>query len=154
MNLPERDFLKVSALIPLVNVDLFITNEYKEILLSWRDDAFCGTGWHIPGGIIRHGELIENRIKAVAVSEIGIELKANEKILKISEIFLNQEYRNHFISFLYHCPCQKNQIKIDSNKAKYHPGDLKWFSKYPQNLVYSQHVYKNFLETYFKEQNN
>lgn len=150
MNLPEKDFLKISSLIPLVNVDLLITNEYNEILLSWRDDVFCGTGWHIPGGIIRHGEQIIDRIKAVAISEVGIELKSDGKILKISEIFLKQEYRNHFISFLYHCPCQKKQIKFNNYKSIYSPGDLQWFNNYPKDLVYSQYVYRNFLENYFK----
>ena len=56
--LPEDLFLLATSLIPLANVDLFVHDE-KKVLLSWRDDAFHGKGWHIPGGCIRIKEACE-----------------------------------------------------------------------------------------------
>ena len=38
----------------------------KEILLTWRDDKFYGPAWHIPGGVVRYGETLENRVHLVA----------------------------------------------------------------------------------------
>ncbi len=58
-------FLFSSTLIPVVNVDLLLTNSKHEILLAWRDDPHTGKGWHIPGGCVRfkeaHGLRAKNR---------------------------------------------------------------------------------------------
>ena len=51
--LPEELFVFSSTLIPLVNVDLLVTNENGQLLLSWRDDIYHGKGWHLPGGCVR-----------------------------------------------------------------------------------------------------
>ena len=58
-DLPAKEFLEISKKTPLINVDLLIENEDGDVLLSWRDDEYCGTGWHIPGGIIHHGRPYE-----------------------------------------------------------------------------------------------
>lgn len=92
-------FLFVSSVTPLVNVDLLVVDSQKGILLSWRDDEHYGTGWHIPGGIIRHKETIMERIQKTALREFGCEVKYAEQI-KVTEQLLNQEERNHFISLL------------------------------------------------------
>ena len=64
--LPEELFYFVSQLTPLINVDLLIKNQQGQTLLTWRDDRFHGPAWHIPGGIIRFKEKIEDRILKVA----------------------------------------------------------------------------------------
>ena len=47
--LPEEVFIFLTQNTPMVNVDLVIRDDKGRILLSWRDDEFCGSGWHIPG---------------------------------------------------------------------------------------------------------
>ena len=148
MNLPEEEFLQISSKTPLVNVDLMIINEYGELLLSWRDDEYCGTGWHIPGGIIRHGETMRERLEITARAELGIIPVFDDTPCRITEIFLEQEYRNHFISHLYRGRCKKKDIEIVDHPEK--PGDLCWFDAYPENgLVYSQAPYEEYLKEYF-----
>jgi hypothetical protein len=55
--LPEELFLFVSRLVPMVNVDLFISDDQGRVLLTWRDDEIFGAGWHVPG----HDPLQGNR---------------------------------------------------------------------------------------------
>ena len=43
-------------------------------LLCWRHDNFYGPGWHVPGGVLRHKETLQERVKAVLISECGIDL--------------------------------------------------------------------------------
>ncbi|WP_074959461.1 NUDIX domain-containing protein [Ruminococcus albus] len=100
-DLSEKEFLYISSVTPLINVDLFVVNEFEEVLLSWRDDEYCGTGWHIPGGIIRHGETMKERLLQTANNELGSIPQFESSPCKITEIFLNQEYRDHFISHLF-----------------------------------------------------
>jgi len=69
--LPEELFFFISRLTPMVNVDLLIKDENGRTLLSWRDDSFAGAGWHLPGGIVRFKEKLEERVLKVAETEIG-----------------------------------------------------------------------------------
>jgi colanic acid biosynthesis protein WcaH len=64
--LPDELFYYISKTTPLVNVDLLIKDEKGRTLLSWRNDQYCGRGWHIPGGIVRLKETLEARVKKVA----------------------------------------------------------------------------------------
>ena len=129
MDLSEEEFLYISSRTPLINVDLFIVNEYDEVLLSWRDDEYCGTGWHIPGGIIRHGETMRNRLEITAERELGFIPVFEDTPCKITEIFLEQEYRDHFISHLYKGRCKRNDVK--TKMIAENPEDLQWFDAFP-----------------------
>ena len=72
--LPEELFWFATTLIPCANIDLFIINEKGQVLLTWRDDKFYGSGWYIPGGCIRIKETIDKRIQLTALDEIGCEV--------------------------------------------------------------------------------
>lgn len=147
-DLPESEFLYISSRTPLINVDLFVIDEEGEVLLSWRDDEYCGTGWHIPGGIIRHGEKMRERLEKTAEAELGFIPAFEETPCKITEIFLEQEYRNHFISHLFRGKCRSDDVESIDKPVK--PGDLRWFDHYEQ-LVYSQAPYEDYLKEYFSK---
>lgn len=53
--LQEELFVFATILMPVPNIDLFITNRSGQLLLTWRDDRYYGSGWHIPGRCIRMG---------------------------------------------------------------------------------------------------
>lgn len=110
--LSEEEFLFVSSITPLINVDLFIVNEYRELLLFWRDDEHCGTGWHIPGGVIRHSENMKERLILTAERELGFTPVFDDALCKITEILLDQESRNHSISLLFRGRCKKSDVKL------------------------------------------
>lgn len=150
MDLPEKMFLQISTKTPLINVDLFIINEFDEILLSWRDDVYCGTGWHIPGGIIRHGETMQTRLQKTATKEIGFLPEFELTPCKVTEIFLKQKYRNHFISHLFRGWCSKDSVKTVIENIPHKIGDLCWFSYYP-GLVFSQNAYEEYMIDYFNK---
>ena len=99
--LPLELFLFLTKYTPMVNVDLLIKDEKGRTLLSWRNDEFHDAGWHVPGGIIRFKEMMKDRLQKVAKTEIGINIKFEDKPIAVNEIILKQEVRGHFISFLY-----------------------------------------------------
>lgn len=65
----------VTTLTPMVNVDLLFRNERGDILLIWREDEICGCGWHIPGGIVRYQERMEEQIQKTALKELGAQIE-------------------------------------------------------------------------------
>lgn len=145
--LPDDVFLLVSTLTPLVNVDLLIRNEKREILLAWRDDRFSGPGWHFPGGIIRYKERIADRIQAVAKREIGAEVESDGLPLAINEMFVpNRRERGHFIALLYACSlASPPDDRLRHGGGQPQPMEWRWFDRCPDNLIAAHAIYRKYI---------
>lgn len=146
--LPEEIFLFVSRLTPMVNVDLLIKDENDRRLLAWRNDQYCGMGWHIVGGVVRFKETLETRIQQVAESEIGTNVQFDPTPLAVSQVFRPQKTRGHFISLLYNCSLSGKFIPKNNGLKKTDQGYLMWHDRWPENMVESQkniynHIIKN-----------
>ena len=150
--LPENLFLLISSLVPIPNVDLLITNEKNQILLSWRDDEFYGKGWHIPGGCIRFGETMQQRIQKTALAEIGTKVIAEKEPIVVRDVIRppreelrDKNVRGHNLTVLYRCSLPQG-FEINNKKIKESDnGYLKWFSKFPENMLSVHDVYKDVL---------
>ncbi len=138
--LPEEVFELASSIVPMVNVDLFIQNKQGGILMVWRDDSLCGCGWHIPGGIIRFKESIEERLQRTAQNELGTRIKFDPEPMAINQFILPQDIRGHFISFLYRCylPDDFPELSVADPEKRYQMGDMYWHSVCPQQWVKGQ----------------
>lgn len=145
--LSDEIFYFVSQVTPLVNVDLLIKDEDDRTLLAWRDDKYSGTGWHIPGGIVRFQEKFETRINKVAESEVGTHVEYDLVPIAINELINPElEARNHFISFLYRCFLSKNHKIDNKGRLSSEPRFLAWHDKCPNNLIiYHKNYYKQYI---------
>jgi colanic acid biosynthesis protein WcaH len=116
-------------------------------LLSWRDDPHSGKGWHIPGGIIRFKETIEERINEVAKIEIGTPVKLfKSEPIAINEIFnRKREIRSHFISLLYSCSLPGDFVPKNKGLSKFDAGYLMWHKTCPDDLLKLHEIYRKFL---------
>lgn len=155
--LPEELFLYVSSVTPIPNVDLLITNEKKQLLLSWRDDPYFGRGWHIPGGCIRFGETMYERIQKTALEEIGAEVIVNGGPIAVKDVICkgrtglkNPNERGHQLAILYDCNVQGNYKICNGDKKENAPGYLKWFDRIPEDILSVHEVYKEILNHWEK----
>jgi len=130
----------------LINVDLLIKDEDGRTLLAWRDDEYAGTGWHVPGGIIRHREKIETRIKKVIESEIGLPVKFEKEPMGIFELIHKRKTRGHFISLLFRCKLSGKQILNKNGGVPKEVGFLEWHSGCPKDLIEVHEIYRKFIE--------
>ena len=144
--LPEEIFLFVSRLTPLVNVDLLIKDEKDRILLSWRDYKYDGTGWHVPGGIVRYKEKLETRIQKVAEKEIGAKVEFDPVPIAINQIICNHNTRGHFISLLYKCFLSGKFIPKNVGLKKSDNGYLVWHDFDPINLIKFHEIYRKYMK--------
>ncbi len=144
--LPEEVFLFISQLTPLLNVDLLIKDEKGRTLLSWRDDEYAGTGWHLPGGIVRFKEKLVDRVLKVAETEIGIPVEFKPEPIAINEIFCSQDIRGHFISFLYECYIPSSFVPKNEGLEETDRGYLMWHSKCPENLIKIHEIYRKYID--------
>lgn len=146
IGLPEEIFLFIGRIMPVVNVDLLIKDENNRILLSWRNDYIFGEGWHVPGGVVRLKETLEDRVNKVAESEIGTKITFKNKPLKVVQSILEQKERCHFIGFLYECYLPSSFVPDNKNLNINDAGFLMWHDKCPDNLLKTQEIYRNYID--------
>ncbi len=146
IGLPDEVFYFISRITPLVNVDLLIKDENGRTLLSWRDEKYTGEGWHLPGGIVRFKETLETRVKKVAESEIGAEVKFDPNPIAVNQIInKEQKIRGHFISILYKCSLPAAFVPENKGIFNTDPGYLTWHDTCPNNLLKFHEIYRKFL---------
>ncbi len=142
IGLPESLFLFVSSVTPLINVDLLVRVKDKGLLFAWRDEKYNGRGWHIPGGIVRLHERIEDRVHKTALNEIGCDVAFERKPLMVQEDILgikrpwlkNELERSHNISMLFECKLPRGFDIAEQGEAVF-PGYLKWFDHMPEDFL-------------------
>ena len=151
--LPQELFLLTSSLVPICNVDLLIINEEGQILLVRRDDEFHPACWHIPGGCIRFGETMLERVHRTAIDELGSDVDVVKDPIAIRDAIrppiIERDYpdeRRHFLSVLFRCSLQKELQ--NKNLSENDPGYIKWFDKIPEDLVPIQHIYDDVLSSW------
>jgi ADP-ribose pyrophosphatase YjhB (NUDIX family) len=145
--LPEPLFLMLSRLTPLLGVDLLIRDSAGRTLLTWRHDEFYGPGWHVPGGILRHGERMAERIDEVARLELGAQVEFEPSPLSIEEILRpNTAGRGHIVAMLYRCRLLGRpdaRLRFDPKMPS--PGHWYWHESCPDNLIEEQRPYERYL---------
>ncbi|MBI5579768.1 MAG: NUDIX domain-containing protein [Deltaproteobacteria bacterium] len=145
--LPEEVFLFVTRITPMINVDLLIKNEKNQTLLTWRDDDYYSPGWHVPGGIIRYKETIDDRIRAVAKNELGAEVRFNHVPIAINEVIHEtRKNRGHFISLLYRCSLVKPPDEnLRCNSATPIRNEWQWHDTCPENMISVHEMYRRLI---------
>lgn len=70
--LPMAEFSAACAALPLVSIDLVITNSDGQLLLGLRNNAPARGWWFTPGGRIRKNEPLADARLRVAHDELGL----------------------------------------------------------------------------------
>jgi len=144
--LPLDLFLLVSRLTPMVNVDLLIQDDAGRTLLTWRDDESFGTGWHLPGGVIRFKERAAERILACAHEELGVGVVHDAEPAAVVESVRKPDVRGHLVSLLYRCrvtsELDESRHATDDPPAA---GHWRWHLGCPPDLVEVQAPYTRYF---------
>lgn len=138
-----------STLAPVVNVDLLITDENNRVLLSWREDDYTESGWHVPGSCIRFQETLEEAIQRCARTELGAEVEFAPEPIRVYEFHWNkhrptiadQRERAHFITLVYACHLPGDYVLDKHNKTEGQVGFLRWFDDMPEDILPIQKCY-------------
>jgi ADP-ribose pyrophosphatase YjhB (NUDIX family) len=131
----------------MINVDLLIKDNEGRTLLVWRKDKY-GSGWHIPGGIIRFKETTEQRIHEVAWQELGATVEFQDAPIAIRQVIVpDRNERGHFISLLYRCQLQSPPDRArEYISGKPSNGQWKWHEIYPDDMLQVHNMYRDFIE--------
>lgn len=151
-------FLFASTLTPIINIDLFITNDKGQFLTTWREDQWYGAGWHLPGGCVRFKETFLDRAHRTALDELGVDVEVNPVHLLLTEhiddgnLDTNSDtaVREHFMSILFGCKLvnPENLKNVNGAQLKDH---VCWFDRIPENLLPAQNFYREYIENWLAE---
>ena len=154
--LPRELFLLISSLTPVPNVDLLICNRENQVLLSWRNDEHYGPGWHIPGGCIRFGETMAQRLQKTALEELGCEVTWDPEPIAVRDVIRppvatleNPDERGHNVTILYRCYLPEGFEIQNGDKTESEAGYLRWFTSIPDNLLRVHDVYRDVLDPWY-----
>jgi ADP-ribose pyrophosphatase YjhB (NUDIX family) len=143
LGLPDDLFYYISRTTPLINVDLLIKDEKGRTLLTWRDDKYAGKGWHLPGGILRFKEMLEDRIKIVSETEVGAIVRFESQPIAMHQLINRErEVRSHFISLLYKCSLPSSFVPLNKDLSPKDAGYAKWHDSCPDDLLKIHEVYR------------
>ena len=146
--LPQEIFYFMTRITPLVNVDLLIKDPDGRVMLAWRADEFAGSGWHVPGGILRYKESLADRIMAVARQEIGRDVRIRPAPIAINQLWKKSATRGHFVSILFECFTDEQLEPDNSGHGEGEAGFLQWHDQCPTNLIeVHQNIYQHFIGT-------
>ena len=155
--LEEDLFLLTSSLVPIPNVDMLITNDKGQILLSYRDDEYFGRSWHIPGGCMRYGETFEHRLVETSKRELGCIIEFDPEPIAVRNVLRGanpkQQHpneRGHNIAILFNCRLPDGFEIDNGDKGPDDNGYLKWFDRLPDTFLNIQYVFKDCLERWME----
>lgn len=140
-DISSREFQSIYARVPRLCVEVIIKTK-DGILLTKRAIEPCQGQWHTPGGTVIKGEKLEQTVKRVAKTELGLRVRIKE-ILGIIEYTKIKNYSGHAISIAFLAePISGNRIKLDRQA-----NEFGFFKVMPKNTIKDQ---KKFLERFLK----
>ena len=127
---PKKTYDEFAKYFPFATADVVIFYQ-DSFLLTKRDISPYKGLWHLPGGIIRKGEKIENAAKRVLKKELNLNVKF-EKFLGVYE---NPIRTRHDIA---HCFVAKIVGKVRDDDLQI--AHAKFFKKIPSNTISYQKI--------------
>lgn len=143
--LPQDIFHLSTRLSPTLNVDLLAQDENGRTLLAWRDDNFAGSGWHLPGGVVRFKETLVDRVQQVAITELRTRVRIDPTPIAHNEVFRPHDTRGHFYSVLFKCRPPPGFMPANGTLLSTDAGYLKWHKKCPHSLVPVHEMYREII---------
>ncbi len=129
MHLDDKKFLEIIDLSPLVSIDLIVYNDKNKVLLGKRANRPAKDYWFVPGGRIRKNEKIEDAIKRISRSELGIELSSDQgKLLGVFNHIYPDDYFNiegvntHYVVLAYQFKINTSEILKDTQHS-----EMRWW---------------------------
>jgi len=119
-----------------MTVDLVIRTE-DGLLMSKRSIEPCKGQWHIPGGTVRHGELIEQAVHRIGKQELGVELDIRKTLgyLEYPHMVTNG-YPGWPISIVLEVAITAGQVTGTA-----HGEHIEYFTRVPDNTIEDQELF-------------
>ncbi len=129
-NIPYDKFKEIYSQVTRLSVEVVIVREGK-ILLTLRDKLGWVGQWHTPGGTVLYREPVEDAVKRIAETELGVSVNV-DKLLGYFEAFSEESERGfgYSISLAFLCTPDSYDFRLDTSARKFD-----FFDQIPANTV-------------------
>lgn len=117
-HLPKELFNQIIKLMPGTVLELVITRDGKDFLLTYRKDENF-EGWHFPGGFLGYRETFEAAAQRIAMRELGVKLQ-NIEYLDVLNYIHGEDPRAHLVAHVFRATTMEK------------PKDGQYFSEAPE----------------------
>jgi len=123
--IPERAFNEIKKLVPLSCVDAILVRN-TEFLLVKRQISPYKNKWCLPGGIIKRGQTIIQRLNQVGKEELGVKFRIIKPLGFYEKIYA----KRHDITHCFIVEAKGNGIFLN-----FQASDARFFKKIPKNVA-------------------
>ena len=123
--IPDKLFQEIKKSVPLSCVDMILIKDDKFFLVKRKISPYKNK-WCLPGGIIKRGQKIMDRLEQLGKEELGIKLE----IIKNLGFYEKVYNERHDISHCYLVKTSDDKIKFD-----FQASGGRFFKKIPQNTA-------------------
>lgn len=142
--LEKERFLAVVNDMPLVSIDLIVTNENDQILLGQRCNRPAQGYWFVPGGRIQKNEILDHAFERIGLDELGVVLSRKQaSLLGVYEHIYSDNFANvegvgtHYVVIAYKINLHKKTLILPQEQHI----SYQWMS--PTELVQNPQVHPN-----------
>ena len=139
----QEDFTSALSMLPLVSIDLIITNRIGEVLLGKRENRPAKESWFVPGGRIRRMEKFEDAFKRISVNELGIPYNLEDASFfgifehMYGDSAFSDKIGSHYVSIAF--KINEENLEIRNLPRRQHQ-DYEWFGM--ERLHKDKYVHK------------
>jgi len=133
--LAKDEFDFIYSRVPRLTIEIIIKKQ-DEIFLTRRAIEPCKGQWHLPGGTVRFGEPLNETVKRIALTELGIEV---QRTINVGYIEYPSHYQHNLddpVGLVFEILEYKNELKL--NEESMNGG---WFSRLPENMHADQDTF-------------
>lgn len=123
--IPKPIFNQIRKHVPLSCVDAILVKGDSFFLVRRNIPPFKNK-WCLPGGIIKRGQTIFNRLDQVGKEELGVKFKIVKTVGFYEKIYKNRHDITH---------CFMVQSKSDNVKLNFQASEGRYFKKIPSNTA-------------------
>jgi colanic acid biosynthesis protein WcaH len=126
----EEEFTISTSMLPLVSIDLIITNSEGLVLLGKRENRPAKGSWFVPGGRIRRMESFNAAFRRISKNELGTSFPLDKAILSgvfehmYDDSAFSEEIGSHYVSI--GLKFDGGEIKIE-NLPQIQHREYRWF---------------------------
>jgi len=124
--IPENLFRQIKKKVPLSCADAILVNTNNEFFLVKRKIPPYENKWCLPGGIIKRGQKIQEKLQEMAKEELGITFNTIKKLGFYEKIYKER----HDISHCYIVTTKNKRIKLN-----FQASEGRFFKKIPKNMA-------------------
>lgn len=128
--LPIAEFSAACAALPLVSIDLVVTNTKGQLLLGLRNNAPARGCWFTPGGRIRKNEALADAKLRVAQDELGLPAAVMERALPMGawdhfypDSAFDPKVSTHYVNlplWLALTPSEEKHLQLPQGRGEQH----------------------------------